>query len=901
MKLSDFINLVRRHIILLLVTPVLLAGIVAILTKKITSKYASETTLYTGIASGSSVEMDKSFNYQASNTAFDNLISIVQSRKTQQEVAIRLLAEHLMLTAYDPRYISKKSFDELQRITPVYIRSLVTESGNQPNTPEIRVLPSIKDSLHPKLSIHIVKSDETLFSISHQYNISVPEILILNRLKSNKIKLGQKLIVGKEFYTESNVIYKDSVAFSKQIDSTNLFPFTRFNSGNINSHPESIDQSAYERTVSNLTKFMLSNDTNFVYKLLNYVHPHYSIDAISSIRIWRIANSDLVQLKYESDDPGICQQTLLIFTEVCINNYKNIKKNRSDDVVRYFDFQLKQAGDQLKVAEDKLLKFNTDNNIINFNEQSRTVALKKEDLDVQYNNDRIKLAGVLAVIQRLEEKLGNQRQILLNNSNIIEKRNQLVDLNYKIASAETVGLGETIDQKKLADMKARANRLKDDITQAVNQLYSSTNSPEGLPSSKLLNDWINNIIEAENIKAGMAVLSLRMKEFQKQYDAYVPAGSNIKKIEREISISEQQYLDILRSLNLARLKMQDNELASIIKTVDPPFYPLNPEPTKRKLMILAAAMLGFMIVLVNIFVMEFFDSTLKNPARVSSLLKLPFLAVFPKIMLKVKGINYPYITNRMLEIAIQHIELFLKKSHTEKQTKTILIFSTINEEGKTVIAGNLAQKLKMQGEKVFYLNYSLQSLHKSENSRSGFPDNFGATTVLRTPPEPEKFSTINWLLGYPDTRTDPNSQFLSNPANYLLQEEICYYKVNDQFYLAKSYEDILNQNGVRLSYVPDYVLIEIPAILYYPYPVDLIVNADIALLVCRSNRVWSTADQGVLNVMTQLAENKTHFILNGAELQVIESVLGDLPKERSTLRRYAKQFFRLQFFSKNKF
>ena len=78
---------------------------------------------------------------------------------------------------------------------------------------------------------------------------------------------------------------------------------------------------------------MLHNDTNFVYKLLNYIHPHYSINAISSISTQRIANSDFVQLKYESDDPGICQQTLIIFNEVCIKNYKNIKKNRSDDVV----------------------------------------------------------------------------------------------------------------------------------------------------------------------------------------------------------------------------------------------------------------------------------------------------------------------------------------------------------------------------------------------------------------------------------------------------------------------------------------------------------------------------------------------------------------------------------------
>jgi hypothetical protein len=32
-------------------------------------EYSSQTILYTGLASGSSIEMDKTFNYQATNTA----------------------------------------------------------------------------------------------------------------------------------------------------------------------------------------------------------------------------------------------------------------------------------------------------------------------------------------------------------------------------------------------------------------------------------------------------------------------------------------------------------------------------------------------------------------------------------------------------------------------------------------------------------------------------------------------------------------------------------------------------------------------------------------------------------------------------------------------------------------
>jgi hypothetical protein len=99
--------------------------------------------------------------------------------------------------------------------------------------------------------------------------------------------------------------------------------------------------------------------------------------------------------------------------------------------------------------------------------------------------------------------------------------------------------------------------------------------------------------------------------------------------------------------------------------------------------------------------------------------------------------------------------------------------------------------------------------------------------------------------------------------------------------------------------VPDFVLIELPPILFYPYPVDLLSAIDIPVLVCRSNRIWSEADKASLDVLMKLTKQKTHFILNGVKLPVIESVLGDLPKERSMIRRKLKNLFRFQFFSGN--
>lgn len=821
MNLIEFVRIFLKHIVLLVTVPVFLALLVLFMTRNPDFKYASETTLYTGIATGSSVEMNKTFNYFVTNTAFDNFISIVKSRNTQQEVAIRLLSQHLLLQNADPAYISAESYNELRRITPAYIYNYVEKDPTQ-NTTENKETKTVSDS---------VKNIGNFFSDLED----IREI------------------------------------------------------------PPSINKAAYEKTVENLTELLQSSDTNFVYKLLNFPNPHYSYKDLSTIKVTRIGSSDLVQMRYETDDPGICRQTLELLTNACIRNYRVFKENRSDAIIKYFEDQLDSASERLKIAEDNLLDFNKENNIINYYEQSKAVAVVKEELDVEYNNKRIKLAGVEAAITRLEENLNNQEQIQLKNSKLIALRNQLGTLNFKIHAAESFQQGQNIDTENLSTLKAEAAKLEEQLKQSVSELYSHGNSKEGIPIGTILTEWINNVIEAENLKAGIKVLGNRIIEFQKQYEIYAPAGAILKRIEREIGVSEREYLSILQGLNEANIKLQDNQLSSNIKAVDPPFYPLTPMPTKRKALILLAAFAGLIIVLAIVLFLEYFDDTLKNLQNASKILKLPFIGVIPKILLKNNGTNISFIVNRLTEIAIQNIELNLKTEKPEKTTKTLLFFSTLEKEGKSVIIGNLAAKLKNQGEKVLVMNYSGDSLledgirHTSSGKSAG-------SSVKTKKVRPQ---LLRMILGYPDTRIDLNNPFLNVTQEFENQTEYIEYKVDKSFFLAKNYSDILENSGYNPPFTPDIVLIELPAILYHPYPVGLLSNIDLPILVCRSNRSWSSADQGVLETIMKLTGTKTHFFLNGVELKAIESVLGDLPKKRSGIRKLIKNIITLNFASQN--
>ncbi|TGE28661.1 GumC family protein [Hymenobacter metallicola] len=99
----DFLRLLRRHWLLLLLIPATTAASIYVFTRFQPKKYTSDTVIYTGIASGYKIEGGNNDNgaggWNATATAFDNLLSLINARDTRQEVCLRLLAWRLLQDA----------------------------------------------------------------------------------------------------------------------------------------------------------------------------------------------------------------------------------------------------------------------------------------------------------------------------------------------------------------------------------------------------------------------------------------------------------------------------------------------------------------------------------------------------------------------------------------------------------------------------------------------------------------------------------------------------------------------------------------------------------------------------------------------------------------------------------
>lgn len=737
MNLIYFIRLLLKHWLLLVLSPICLFVVIFYLTKDEPKTYNSFTSIYTGIASGSSLTSLESTKIDrlSTLTAFDNLINIVKLRSTLEEVGLRLFTSHMILEKPDRSKIGKEEYDKLMQRVPEKIKKLV------------------------------VKND-------------------------------------------------------------------------------------FDATYDAFYKYMHKNNNNYIYTLVSVDHPHYSYEKIlGKLRVRRKNSSDMIGMSYSSNDPGICQQTLEILTQVFIVNYSKVKINQSDAILRYFQDQLDMAQNKLDTAEDELLEFNKANNIINYYEQTEHIAFQKEMFASKYNEIQMEYAGAESVLKVLEEKLSVQEKRFVNNSDIVELRNKLAEINIDKAIKHYQAQFDTINEAaylhEIAELETQSKELQNRLRNSINQAYYIDNSVEGVGSKNVLTEWLEEVINLETARAKLLVGKERKDEFRSLVKEYAPKGATMKRLERKINIAEREYLSILHSLNLAKLKQQNVELNSNLKVSDPPLFPLKSEPSKRKMLLLVGLVIGFILPASVLILLDFVDQSIRSAKRAEELTGLSVAAIFPKLNNVSRKLDVEFIKERAIDVLARRLMLNReKRDKKNNEPDSNLVFSILDREGKTMLLNLLIGKLVGIGYKVLCVTY-------------------------------EKDQKIEGA-------------------------DICEYEVTESFHKCENVTDLVTESCEMNLAAYDFIFIEVPGILQHSYPINLFNGIDHSFLVTRANRSWTKSDANAIKDIVEFTPNRNpQIILNGVEMLEMENVIGDLPKRRSKLRQLIKNVFRLRFFTKN--
>ena len=130
MTLVTFIRLLLYHAKLLIIIPLIFIILIIFLMKDEKRNYATSTTIYTGFASGQTVQNEKR-DFFLIKTKFDNLFENIKSRTTREEIVLRTLAFYLTQESIPEKDMSADLQQHFNQLIPVKLHEKLVVKNNK--------------------------------------------------------------------------------------------------------------------------------------------------------------------------------------------------------------------------------------------------------------------------------------------------------------------------------------------------------------------------------------------------------------------------------------------------------------------------------------------------------------------------------------------------------------------------------------------------------------------------------------------------------------------------------------------------------------------------------------------------------------------------------------------------
>ena len=595
-----------------------------------------------------------------------------------------------------------------------------------------------------------------------------------------------------------------------------------------------IDRDSEEQTLENLLGYEVAEHGNHVYGLFHWTHRYYSYQALSRIEVRRIANSDMLEVSYENDDPGVVYNTLELLNDEFVKQYKELRYGETNNVIRFFEQELARVGRELREQEDSLRDYSVENLIINYDEQTKHIAILSRDFELRYEETRLNLNSSESLRKKIEAQL-EDLQIFRNNAAFIEQLHKIGDLQAQITAAEAFipdpasGREPVTQPIDVGRLQARMQIETDSLRSITSAIASQQYTKEGISTGSLIQQWLDAVLLSTKSQAEMEVVNEWKKSLDDRYVQYAPVGSTLKRKNRLISFTEQSYLSMLQALNTARLRQKNLQMTSAtLKIINPPVLPISAEPTKRKMMVAAAFFCTLVFILGIFILLELLDRTLRDKIRAERITGGKVIGAFPgrgRFGERRFVQQYRQIASRFMGNAV------LNYFDPGKQPNVLNILSTEQGDGKSTLAEHLAAHFRETGMKV---------------------------------------RSVSW-----------NRDFDAHQKEYLLAGQIgdFVHDAGDEIPLAEA----------------DVVIVEYPPLSDSPVSKELLQGAELNIVVAPANRTWKDTDQLLFEKCGQMAgETPTALFLNYAGRDVVQTFTGLLPPF-TRLRRLGYQISQFGF------
>ncbi|MCU0550688.1 MAG: polysaccharide biosynthesis tyrosine autokinase [Leptolyngbya sp. Prado105] len=438
-----------------------------------------------------------------------------------------------------------------------------------------------------------------------------------------------------------------------------------------------------------------------------------------------IIGTDILELSYRSDDAEQAAKIVNYMMQAYITS--NVGSNRSEAAAAraFIQKQLPASEAAVSLAESKLRQFKEENQVVSLQQESSVTVDSIATLNQRITDARSQLAQMNAKASELQTQTGvsSATGLTLNRLNesdgVKVALKDLHEVQSKLAQeqARFKSNHPAIELLQRQEAEAQAN-LDARVQEVLGRAASVT--AEDLQIGKTAQDKMAALAETDvdrsRLEAELQSLNEALDRSARRAQALPSLEKAQRQLERQLEAAQTTYKTLLTKLQ--EVQVTENQTvgnAEIVATAATPTAPISP---RLMLNLIAGSVFGLLLGIVAAFLIDYRDRTVKTLRDSTELFDYPLLGVIPKVLYsdeQAYGVAKIYTTQTQIpaQESYQMLHTGLRfLTSDQKSPKTIVVTSSVREEGKTTVAANLAIAMAQVHRKVLLIDADLRNPHQ---------------------------------------------------------------------------------------------------------------------------------------------------------------------------------------------
>ncbi|MGQ9663941.1 MAG: GumC family protein [bacterium] len=456
-------------------------------------------------------------------------------------------------------------------------------------------------------------------------------------------------------------------------------------------------------------------------------------ELIGNISARQIKNTALVMLKARSTMPEMAAKIANTLSQEYILYTLESLRESARGSKEFIESQIKIFGTELDSAEEKLRKYKQKSGVFLLSETAREIINSLAQFEVEREKAIVELNETESSLKKLESELARDEAsygyykkmasfpTISNSPLILKLKDQLKTLELQKQAYQH-------DPLKLKEIEAQISQIEQEINQTSKQIALAGPSVGDPVFQSVITNIINSETKLIALQSRIDALNQIIEQHNRRLKQLPEAEVNLAQLERQKKANEEIYTMLLGKLEESKIAeaIQISQ-ARIIDYAIVPDKPVEPKPRQNGIL---GLVLGLLIGVGGAFLIEYLNTTVRSAKEIEELTEITVLANVPMVKNK-HPIDIPTIKEPHSDIAEAYriLRTNIIFSAAARSIKSLLVTSTVPQEGKTTTCINLGITFAQLGQKVIILDCDfrrpkLHNYFKSlvKNNHNGLSD-----------------------------------------------------------------------------------------------------------------------------------------------------------------------------------